>query len=59
MAKSCGIRIGPKRYEIVVLDGSAKKHRITAFKAGEFPFGGADHAVEAARILKEAAKGNV
>ncbi len=56
MAKSCGIRIGPKRYEIVVLDGSAKKHRITAFKAGEFPFGGADHAVEAARILKEAAK---
>ncbi|MBK8180232.1 MAG: pilus assembly protein PilM [Planctomycetes bacterium] len=55
MAKSCGIRIGPKRYELVVLDGSAKKHRITAFKAGEFP-ASADPAAEAARILKEAAK---
>ncbi|HUR29644.1 MAG TPA: pilus assembly protein PilM [Planctomycetota bacterium] len=56
MAKSCGIRIGPKRYELVVLEGSAKKHRITAFQAGEFPAGGDDAAHEASRILKEAAK---
>src|SRR5690349_19183751 len=56
MAKSCGIRIGPKRYELVVLEGSAKKHRITAFQAGEFPSGGEESAAEAARILKEAAK---
>ncbi len=56
MAKSCGIRIGPKRYELVVLEGSAKKHRIVAFKAGEFPSGGADPAGDAARVLREAAK---
>lgn len=56
MAKSCGIRIGPKRYELVVLDGSAKKHRITAFQAGELPSGGDDPAGEAARVLREAAK---
>ncbi|HTF90504.1 MAG TPA: pilus assembly protein PilM [Planctomycetota bacterium] len=56
MAKSCGIRIGPKRYELVVLEGSAKKHRITAFQAGEFPSGSEDPILDAARILKEAAK---
>src|SRR5688572_16437114 len=56
MAKSCGIRIGPKRYELVVLEGSAKKHRITAFQAGEFPTGGEDPVAERAHLLKEAAK---
>jgi len=56
MAKSCGIRIGPKRYELVVLEGSAKKHRIIAFQAGELPGGGEDPAADAARVLKEAAK---
>src|SRR6185503_11837282 len=56
MAKSCGIRIRPKRYELVVLEGSAKKHRITAFQAGEFPSGSEDPILDAARILKEAAK---
>lgn len=56
MAKSCGIRIGPRRYELVVLDGSAKKHRITAFQAGELSGSGDDSAGEAARILKEAAR---
>jgi Tfp pilus assembly PilM family ATPase len=56
MAKSCGIRIGPKRYELVVLEGSAKKHRIIAFQAGEFPTGGDDPVADAARVLKEATK---
>jgi Tfp pilus assembly PilM family ATPase len=56
MAKSCGIRIGSKRYELVVLEGSAKKHRITAFQAGEFPPGTEDPGMEAARVLKDAAK---
>src|SRR5688572_11766807 len=56
MAKSCGIRIGPKRYELVVLEGSAKKHRITAFQAGEFPAGGEDPIAEKAQLLKDAAK---
>src|SRR6202008_4046438 len=39
-----------------VLEGSAKKHRITAFQAGELPAGGEGAAQEAARVLKEAAK---
>lgn len=56
MARSCGIRIGPRRYELIVLDGSPKKHRITAFKTGEFPRGGENPAAEAAAVLKAAAK---
>lgn len=57
MARSCGIRLGPRRYEIVVLDGSPKRHRITAFKSAEFavdpddPVGAAVKQVRAA--LKE------
>jgi Tfp pilus assembly PilM family ATPase len=56
MARSCGIRIGPRRFELVVLDGSPKKHRITAFKTGELPRGGENAAAEAAAVLKAAAK---
>ena len=57
MARSCGIRLGPRRYEVVVLDGSPKRHRITAFKSAEFgadeddPVGAAVRSVRAA--LKE------
>lgn len=36
MARSCGIRIGPRRFEIVVLDGSSKRHKISAYHVGEF-----------------------
>jgi type IV pilus assembly protein PilM len=36
MARSCGIRIGPRRFELVVLDGSPKRHKISAYYAGEF-----------------------
>ena len=56
MAKACGIRIGPRRYEIVVLDGSPKKHRITAFKSGEFPPGGDDPQSDAVQELAAALK---
>src|SRR5882672_9658178 len=56
MARSCGIRIGPRRFEIVVLEGSAKKHRITAFKSGEFPQGGEDPTADAVAALKAAIK---
>ena len=56
MARSCGIRLGPRRYEIVVLDGSPKKHKIAAFKADEFDPHAADPFDDAARVLKEAAK---
>jgi hypothetical protein len=56
MARTCGIRIGPRRYELVVLDGSAKKHRIVAFQTGEFPQGGEDPLADAAATLKAALK---
>lgn len=36
MARSCGIRIGPRRFELVVLDGAPKRHKITAYYSGEF-----------------------
>jgi Tfp pilus assembly PilM family ATPase len=54
MARSCGIRIGPRRFELVVLDGGAKKHRMTAFRTGEFPQGGDDPSGDAVAVLKEA-----
>lgn len=37
MARSCGLRIGPRRFELVVLDGSPKKSRVVASAVGEFP----------------------
>ena len=56
MARSCGIRLGPRRYEIVVLEGNAKSHQIAAFKAGEFDPHAADPLGEAASVLKAATK---
>jgi Tfp pilus assembly PilM family ATPase len=56
MAKTCGIRVGPRRFEIVVLDGTAKKHRITAFRTGEFPQGGENPMADAVQALSEAVK---
>ena len=56
MAKSCGIRIGPRRFELVVLEGSARKHRITAFSIGELPPEGEDSEAETVAILREAVK---
>ncbi len=55
MARTCGIRIGPRRFEMVVLDGSAKKHRIAAYKSGEFPQGGSKPVDDAVAALKAAA----
>lgn len=56
MARSCGIRLGPRRYEIVVLDGSPKKHRITAFKTGEFDPASTDPIADFGGELKAAIK---
>ncbi len=56
MARACGIRIGPRRFELVVLDGSAKKHKITAYMAGELPREGDDPIASAAALLREAVK---
>lgn len=36
MARSCGLRLGSRRFEIVVVDGGPKKSRIVATAVGEF-----------------------
>lgn len=56
MARSCGLRIGPRRYELVVLDGSPKKHKIAAYAMGELPHGGDDAMAAAAAVIKAAVK---
>ncbi len=35
MAKACGLRLGPRGYEFVLLEGSAKRHKVVASEAGE------------------------
>jgi len=52
MAKACGLRIGPRGYELVLLDGSAKKHKVVASEAGELSLSDPDGAVE---VLKDLA----
>ena len=37
MAKSCGLRIGPRRFELFVLDGNPKKPKVVSSLAGEIP----------------------
>ena len=56
MARSCGIRIGSRRYELVVLDGNPRKHRISAFATGEFARGGEDPVADTIAELKILAK---
>lgn len=56
MARACGIRIGPRRFELVVLDGSAKKHKITAYMAGELPRDVDDPITSTSALLREAVK---
>lgn len=56
MARTCGIRIGPKRFELVVLDGSAKKHKVVASASGELPRDGDDAPAAAAKVVAEALK---
>ncbi|MEM1448248.1 MAG: pilus assembly protein PilM [Planctomycetota bacterium] len=61
MARSCGFRIGPRRFELVVLDGSPKRHKIAAYYSGEFSPEAAAAFAEGdvsgvASVLKEAAR---
>lgn len=56
MAKSLGIHIGQRRFEVVVLDGSPKKHKIVHQASGEIP-SGEDPIATTAAAIKEAVKG--
>ncbi|MCA9001347.1 MAG: pilus assembly protein PilM, partial [Planctomycetes bacterium] len=56
MARSCGLRLGPRRFELVVLEGNSKKHKIIAYYAGEFDQGVEDPGGHAVELLKDAAK---
>ena len=54
MARACGLRIGPRGYEMVLLDGSAKRHKVIASEAGEMSVGADPEG--ASEILKDLAK---
>jgi Type IV pilus assembly protein PilM len=56
MAKACGLRIGPRRFELFVLDGSPKKPKIVSSLAGEIPPDVDDPIGAAAHALKSAIK---
>lgn len=56
MAKACGIRIGPRRYELVVLEGGAKRSKIVSWTSGELPPGGLGDPDATGRVLAEAAR---
>lgn len=57
MARSCAFRIGPRRFELVVLDGSPKKHKIAAYYVGEFELDPEGDPVQAkAAALRDAAR---
>ena len=55
MSKSCGIHIGQRRFAVVVLDGSAKKHKVILQEEGEIPLG-EDPILGTAAALKAVAK---
>lgn len=54
MAKACGLRIGPRRFELVVIDGSPKKPKVVNILAGEIPPDEDDPIGAAAFALKSA-----
>jgi len=37
MGKACGLRIGPRRFELFVLEGSAKKPKVVTSVAAAIP----------------------
>jgi Tfp pilus assembly PilM family ATPase len=63
MARSCGLRLGSRRFELVVLDGGPKKNRVVASAVGDLPHAGGttgetgeDVAEEAAAVVARAIK---
>ena len=57
MARTLGIRLGAQSFELLLLEGSAKKPRITRHHAGEIDWDEDDPVGAATAALKEAAKG--
>ncbi len=57
MARSCGIRIGLRSFEVVVLEGGPKKAKLVRHITGELPDGAEDPLAEAAEAIREATKG--
>ena len=56
MARSCGIHIDQRRFHLVALDGSARKHRVIARASGEIPFD-VDPVDAVSEALREIVKG--
>lgn len=57
MARSCGIRLGRRSFELVILEGSSKKAKLVRHIIGELPADVEDPFAEAAAVIREAVKG--
>ena len=55
MASSCGIHIEQRRFHVIALDGSGRKHKIVAQASGQIPVG-ADPAAAVADELRAIVK---
>ena len=56
MTRTCGLHLGPSRYAIVLLDGSAKKHELVAWEEGAIGAPGEDAREALPGLLKRLAK---
>lgn len=56
MARSCGIRLGHRTFEIVVLDGGPRKAKLVHHVAGDLPDRAEDGYEGAREVLREAVK---
>lgn len=56
MARSCGIRLGPRTFELFVLEGGARSQKIVSYKLGTFDPPGREGSRAPSEILKAAAK---
>lgn len=57
MARTCGIRLGRTDFDLLILDGSAKKPNVVACVTGEIPEDSEDPVADLVAALKTATKG--
>ena len=57
MARTCGLRIGRTDFDILILEGSAKKPSVVACRTGSIPEDSEDPEADLVAAIKEATKG--
>ncbi len=56
MARACGIHIDQRRFRLIALDGSPKRHKVVAHLSGEIPLGDDPVTAVASRLKKVSKK---